>query len=306
MGELTRQKLNWSSLNKLEQMALISSVLIWVGVVLFAAGLYIAIRNYNLDQQAFAQATAIATSATEIPVPTATSEPFPVGWATATASITPLPTSTPTATTTPDPLSTATPVATSQAATGAQPTPDRPSDVEPAWARREAEAPPTQIPAAAPPNRLVIPAIELDATVVPIGWYVVEQGGEYYSIWQVADYAVSWHKTSALPGHSGNVVLNGHHNIKGEVFRYLVDLEVGDRVQVYVGEQIYYYTVSQKMILKEKGESPDTRRENAKWIAPTQDERLTMVTCWPYTNNTHRLVVVARPVPPPRPEGLKE
>jgi len=76
--------------------------------------------------------------------------------------------------------------------------------------------------------------------------------------------------------------------------------EVGDRVQVYVGEQTYYYMVSQKMILKEKGESPHIRRENAKWIAPTQDERLTMVTCWPYTNNTHRLVVVSSPAPPPR------
>jgi len=37
------------------------------------------------------------------------------------------------------------------------------------------------------------------------------------------------------------------------------------------------------------------RQENARWIAPTDDERLTLVTCWPYTNNTHRVVVVAKP-----------
>jgi sortase A len=141
---------------------------------------------------------------------------------------------------------------------------------------------------------------------VPIGWYVVEQDGQRFSVWQVADYAVSWHKTSAYPGHNGNVVLNGHHNIKGEVFRYLVDLEVGDHVVLYAGEHVYYYQVEQKMILKEKGEPLEVRLQNASWILPTDDERLTMVTCWPYTNNTHRLVVVALPVPPPPTEGLIE
>jgi sortase A len=152
----------------------------------------------------------------------------------------------------------------------------------------------------------VIPKIELDSPIVPIGWYVVEQDTNRYSIWQVADYAVSWHQTSAYPGHSGNVVLNGHHNIKGEVFRYLVDVEARDRILVYVGDQVYYYEVEQKMILKEKGESAAVRRENASWIAPTDSERLTMVTCWPYTNNTHRLVVIARPIPPPPSAGLAE
>jgi sortase A len=70
-------------------------------------------------------------------------------------------------------------------------------------------------------------------------------------------------------------------------------------VQIHVGGQAYDYKVVEKHILKEKGEPPEVRQQNAKWIAPTEDERLTMVTCWPYTNNTHRLVVVAKPAPPP-------
>jgi sortase A len=102
------------------------------------------------------------------------------------------------------------------------------------------------------------------------------------------------------------MVLNGHHNIKGEVFRYLVDLELGDYIYVYAGDQQYAFAVAEKHILKEKGEPIDVRRENAKWIEPTDDERLTMITCWPYTNNTHRLVVVARPVPTRTVEGLYE
>ncbi|HID54608.1 MAG TPA: sortase, partial [Anaerolineae bacterium] len=34
----------------------------------------------------------------------------------------------------------------------------------------------------------------------------------------------------------------------------------------------------------------------AEWIMPTEDERITLVTCWPYTDNTNRLIVVAQPV----------
>jgi sortase A len=39
------------------------------------------------------------------------------------------------------------------------------------------------------------------------------------------------------------------------------------------------------------------RRKNAQWIMPTGDERLTLVTCWPYEwpGNSHRVIVVARP-----------
>jgi sortase A len=91
------------------------------------------------------------------------------------------------------------------------------------------------------------------------------------------------------------MVLNGHHNIRGQVFRYLVELDAGDLVGVEAGGHTSVYIVTEKHILKEKGEPIDVRRRNAEWIGPTSDERLTMVTCWPYTDNTHRLVVVAKP-----------
>jgi sortase A len=124
-------------------------------------------------------------------------------------------------------------------------------------------------------------------------------------VWNVVDTFVGWHQTSKLPGAAGNVVLNGHHNIKGEVFRYLVDVEEGDRVILYAQDNIHYYQVTEKHILKEKGEPIEVRQQNARWIGPTQDERLTLITCWPYTNNTHRLIVVAKPVPDPGVEGLE-
>ncbi len=150
-------------------------------------------------------------------------------------------------------------------------------------------------PATAPPDRIVAPAIGLDAPVVSVGWKTVEENGQTVTEWEVADYAAGWHKTSAYPGHIGNTVISGHHNIRGEVFRYVVNLEPGDIVDLYVGPTVYRYVVTEKYILKEKGMPPEVRRENARWIAPTNDERLTLVTCWPYTNNTHRVVVVAKP-----------
>lgn len=151
-------------------------------------------------------------------------------------------------------------------------------------------------PAAAPPTRIVVDSINLDADVVTVGWKTVMQNGQPTNVWEVADYAAGWHKNSARPGQAGNVVLSGHNNIKGEVFRYLEDVEPGDVMTLYADGRPYRYAVSDKFIVKDKGEPEAVRRENAKWIGPFNEERLTLVTCWPYNNNTHRLIVIAHPV----------
>jgi sortase A len=147
-----------------------------------------------------------------------------------------------------------------------------------------------------PPTRIVAPAIGLDATVVPMGWDLVKRNGAMVSEWAVPSGAAGWHITSAVPGERGNVVLSGHHNIEGKVFRYVVDLQPGDEVTLYVEDMPYPYWVTEKYILQEAGMPLEVRRRNAQWIMPTQDERLTLVTCWPYEwpGNTHRVIVVAR------------
>jgi len=146
------------------------------------------------------------------------------------------------------------------------------------------------------PTRLVIDSVGIDSPVIPVGWSVVEKDSHQYSIWQVADNAVGWHKTTAKLGQPGNTVMAGHHNVKGEVFRDLVNVEVGDKVVVYSGDQVFEYRVELKTIVKEKGEPVEVRQKNAQWISGTNDERLTFITCWPYTNNTHRVIVVAKPL----------
>jgi sortase A len=152
-------------------------------------------------------------------------------------------------------------------------------------------------PAAEGPTRLVIESVGIDTPVIPVGSSIGEENGQRYVVWDVADYAAGWHNTSAPLGQPGNTVLAGHNNIKGEVFRYLVDVEEGDAVDLYVGETVYRYYVEQKLLLKDKGEPLEVRLRNAQWIAPTEDVRVTLVTCWPYTSNTHRVIVVAKPRP---------
>jgi sortase A len=151
-------------------------------------------------------------------------------------------------------------------------------------------------PAGDPPTRIVIPKIGLDSKIITVGWRVVQENGHSVSVWDVADFAAGWNRGSAFPGNVGNTVISGHHNIKGEVFRYVVDLEVGDEVDLFVATQRYPYRVTEKHILREKGMPDEVRTANARWIAQTTDQRLTLVTCWPFTNNTHRLIVVAKPM----------
>jgi sortase A len=146
------------------------------------------------------------------------------------------------------------------------------------------------------PTRIVAPAIGLDVPVAEMGWTVVNIGGVQATGWLVPDHGAGFHRGSAYPGHAGNTVITAHSNTGGRAFRYLANLKIADTVTVYVGATPYSYVVTQMEILREEGVSLEQRRANGQWIAPTDDERLTLVTCWPNTGTSHRLIVVARPV----------
>lgn len=147
------------------------------------------------------------------------------------------------------------------------------------------------------PVRILIPSIALAAPVLPAPVDFETISGKEYLQWFVPDeYAVGWHTTSAMLGEPGNTVLNGHHNAYGEVFVSLVDVNEGDIILVESDHTRFSYQVTNKMILPEKYEQLDVRMNNAQWILPSVDERLTIITCWPYESNTHRLIIVARPL----------
>lgn len=159
---------------------------------------------------------------------------------------------------------------------------------------------PTSVPTIPPgiPERILIDQIDLNAPVIPVGQHAITLADQTYSQWDVPDFrAAGWHESSARLGQAGNTVLNGHHNMDGEVFRYLFALQPGATITLESQEhRRYHYVVVQMMTLPEEDQPVEIRRENARWILPTQDERVTLITCWPYYANTYRLVVIARPL----------
>jgi len=147
------------------------------------------------------------------------------------------------------------------------------------------------------PDRLDITAINLDTSVVKLGWSSKQDAtGRVFSEWDVANNAAGWHKNSAVPHEGGNVVMSGHNNILGSVFRDLDLLSAGDIATVWSGGERFDYRVDQIMILPERYATHEQRISNASWINQMGDHRLTLVSCWPRDDNSHRIVVVAYPV----------
>jgi sortase A len=151
--------------------------------------------------------------------------------------------------------------------------------------------PPEPTAAPAPPlpptSRIVIPRIGVDAKVVDVG---VLPSGEM----ETAAFAAGRLTFGADAGEAGNAVIAGHNDIEGEVFRRLPELKAGDEVVLYRGEQPFRYRVELRTIVREDGATPAQRLENAQWMAPTEDATCTLVTCYPYRVDTHRVIVRAR------------
>ena len=145
------------------------------------------------------------------------------------------------------------------------------------------------------PTQITVPAVGLSQEIRPVGIIPVVVNGNTYFTWNVLDSYVGWHNLSANPGQVGNTVLSGHSDAKARVFQKLHKINIGDEIAVVSGGQNHRYIVTKKMLVQEKGASIETRIENARWIAPTEDERLTLVTC-AQPGATHRLIVVAYPV----------
>lgn len=172
------------------------------------------------------------------------------------------------------------------------------------WASMEGGAPPTPRPTAVSPptpvpsipTRIVIPNAAVDAPVVRVSWTETEVDGQRRGGWQVpATYAAGWHEDSAPLGTGGNTVLNGHNTTNGEVFRDLYKLQVGDVITAYSNGLAFSYAVAEAFVVPEADQSADAGLKNASYLAPTEDERLTLITYHPHGELSKRLIVIARP-----------
>jgi len=147
-----------------------------------------------------------------------------------------------------------------------------------------------------PPTRIQIPSVGIDAPVVEVGYKIVDIEGVQAIEWEVAEYAAGHHNTSANPGEGGNIVISGHNDWKGEVFRTLEHVQLGDEVILTSDAGVFRYRVVEIHYRKEVGVPLEERLATGRFLDPMPEERVTLVTCWPYGIDDHRIIVVAKPV----------
>ncbi len=140
-----------------------------------------------------------------------------------------------------------------------------------------------------PAVRIAIPRIGVDAEVVEIG--VRLQDGR--RVWDPPSHLVGHYDGTANPGETGNIALTGHISSpissQGSVFKRLPELRLGDRVLlVDAGGRRFLYSVVELRIV------PPTE---ISVLDPTEDQTLTLITCFPDWVYSHRLVVRGTRIP---------
>jgi len=126
------------------------------------------------------------------------------------------------------------------------------------------------------PTRLRIPAMSLDSPVHEVS---VNMG-----TWEVSPMDIGHHFGTGNPGERGNVVLAGHRDINSALFRELDRLWPGDEIFVSNSLGEHRYIVNESLVV-----SPDY----IEVMDPTDDSRVTLITCTPIGLATQRLVVTA-------------
>lgn len=147
--------------------------------------------------------------------------------------------------------------------------------------------------------RLVIPRLDIDSAVIPIGWNT-----EKLFASQNRTDLVGHLKTSVNPGYGSNVVLVGHnynntgHNWTG-IFHELKNLKSGDKIKVFTqnGGKFIYKVKKVKQLPWEEKQGEELEK-HLNYIWPKPHEQLTLVTCggdflWTWSA---RVYVVALPV----------
>lgn len=101
---------------------------------------------------------------------------------------------------------------------------------------------------------------------------------------------VAHYKGTALPGEGKNVFIFGHSSSDtvpgelGKIFAKINDLEKGDKLKIYFREKEFLYDFSEKYIVEKTDDSV---------LNKTDQETLTLMTCWPLGTTDKRLIIRA-------------
>lgn len=146
------------------------------------------------------------------------------------------------------------------------------------------------------PLQVIIPVIGIEVDVIAVGWHTEETANGKTVLWHSPGNSAGFLVSSAAPGAGGNAVFYGHHNIHGSVFRGLDRLKPGDVLSVRNVTESLDYVVEQVDVFEEHGLNASQKLVHMQYFAPTVSEQITLLTCWPFTGNSHRVAVVARPI----------
>jgi sortase A len=145
-----------------------------------------------------------------------------------------------------------------------------PEHLRPLW--QSLASVPTPLPVAEQAIRVQIRAIGVDSPVVQgNGWEQLKKG-------------VGQTIGTPNPGENGNIVLAGHNDVYGEVFRYLDRLTPGDLVILFSTRRQYTYVITGTQMVEPT---------EVQVMAQTPDARVTLISCHPYLIDDHRIVVSA-------------
>jgi len=175
-----------------------------------------------------------------------------------------------------------------------EPTVVPPTATAPATSTPTPTATPTRQPQ--PPTRLAIPKIKVNSAVRQVAVVVTGDSLNPTVSWPELKKGVGHDSDSANPGQAGNIILLGHNNTAGEVFRNLGKLSKGDIVHVYTRDTKFSYAVDSLDIVPAKVATDQDKQIHAFYLGPKSEETLTLVSCWPYSTYTHRIYVVAKPI----------
>lgn len=132
-------------------------------------------------------------------------------------------------------------------------------------------------------TRIRIASVGIDAEVRTVG-FTFEQGRLQYDTPRVE---AGQYVGSAAPGEVGNTVIGGHVATRSgaAVFEHLPEVSVGDTIEVYRGDELYRYEISELRRV-----DPDATEV----MSQTSDARVTLITCYPDDNFSQRFVVVGK------------
>jgi LPXTG-site transpeptidase (sortase) family protein len=147
-------------------------------------------------------------------------------------------------------------------------------------------------------QHISLPSIGVDSGVVAVGWHMTGPADPQANSaeWDSPGPAVGWVVTSGLPDTGGNVILYGHNNMYGSVFKNLWKLQPGDEVTLQTGQDSRQYQVDRVLLLPMLNANPTQKQAYLAYLAETAQPRLTIISCWPPESNTQRVVVIAYPV----------